>query len=969
MRILIFAGVSIATISFICQIHGQDEYLGAEEVMDKVELKLQSENGGQDSGSDVRRMIDSLVEEADGFTGREAAEKWVSMAMAYFEIPAAKRANLQRMDPPLKMETLMAALPPSSAWDDLAKVTSEIPDKNGSLAKDSLELIVAVLRDSEKERAEAMEGLKQEFAAIHSTDSYSLKYAETYFKRLEEILAPKDEESAIAIFKEKLKAIESPSEDNSYGWNNVEVPQIAGKMDALAAKALILRAVKLKVYYSVEHEPTRRLIAKVMLENPEAIVIPIWELIETVDEIPLFEIFSKKFPADDNWRKGEAESKFASLLLGKLELNKTKDFIKQRWDANEAVDISMNDLGALSNEVQDKLIAFFGELLEENPSLPYWRVYLDLAEKAGVSEEVLEEVGKAAITAENGTTLRIDLERYFLDGLLNAGNVDEGLAYLRGLVAEHRREGSVFNSVGAEAFIDRSLTLVAMAALLEKDDVKDEAFASARLAYEALRKYSESRYHVYKYVPLLLDHGRGPEAEFLVAKELVGLSQPAMRTSTTRTSTMVALAYVYNQVGRHGDVVKLLDDSDMWDLPDLGYANGASFDSKSLLLIAAESLFAVGRVDDAYRILNRVLQSSPNKDGGYELLLKIGREGIVEKLDALYAMNRFQERPLIWKAQFLLDSGELDEAEKTVKAAIAIDPSDGDQGKGDRMRAYAVLAEIMAKKGDAKQADFLRGVVRAIRISETGDDWWAVGMQKRAIEIYEASLKQFSDAYCIQSRLALRYSEAGDFEKAAEHYRRAFELMPESFGRVESHCFGCEGAFSGELAQGIAESVFLKLSEEMPDRAQVFYLLGYLRQQQGRDADAAEQYAKAVQIDPLYINAWKKLGTVADSAGLSAERKDEIQLTLYRLNPRGQNLREVSDLAKLWDTALDVEKTYEMPEAGPVFALEFDKSGRNANNRYDNWEDSEEQKRPRMQLGRNESINGMIGLLESLHRR
>jgi len=119
----------------------------------------------------------------------------------------------------------------------------------------------------------------------------------------------------------------------------------------------------------------------------------------------------------------------------------------------------------------------------------------------------------------------------------------------------------------------------------------------------------------------------------------------------------------------------------------------------------------------------------------------------------------------------------------------------------------------------------------------------------------------------------------------------------------------------------------------------------------------------------LYINAWKKLGTVADSAGLSAERKDEIQLTLYRLNPRGQNLREVSDLAKLWDTALDVEKTYEMPEAGPVFALEFDKSGRNANNRYDNWEDSEEQKRPRMQLGRNESINGMIGLLESLHRR
>ena len=52
----------------------------------------------------------------------------------------------------------------------------------------------------------------------------------------------------------------------------------------------------------------------------------------------------------------------------------------------------------------------------------------------------------------------------------------------------------------------------------------------------------------------------------------------------------------------------------------------------------------------------------------------------------------------------------------------------------------------------------------------------------------------FADAYCIQSRLALRYSELGDYVKAEQHYQRAFELMPDSFGRIESHCFGCEGA-------------------------------------------------------------------------------------------------------------------------------------------------------------------------------
>jgi tetratricopeptide (TPR) repeat protein len=532
-------------------------------------------------------------------------------------------------------------------------------------------------------------------------------------------------------------------------------------------------------------------------------------------------------------------------------------------------------------------------------------------------------------------------------------------------VEEHRQKGAVFNQVGSEAFMDRSLTLIKMADLLEKEDVKEEAFASAKPAYEALRKYSESRYRTSRYVTLLVDHGRGPEAELVVIEELAAMSQPALRANNTRTDMMAALAYIYNQASLHADVVKLLDDSDMWDVRDLADAERVSFDSNPLLLIAAESLHAVGRVDEASLLLDRVLQSYPGEDDAYALLLEIGGEDVVEKLNALHAKNRFQERPLIWKAQFFLNSEKLDEAEETIKSAIAIDPSDGEQGKGDRMRAYAVLADIMAKKGNDKQADFLRGVVRSIRISETGDDWWAVGMQKRAIAIYEASLKEFADAYCIQSRLALRYSEMGDFEKAAEHYRRAFELMPESFGRVESHCFGCEGAFSGDLAQGIAEKVFLQLAVEMPDRAQVFYLLGYLRQQQSREADAAEQYAKAVQIDPLYINAWKNLGEVADEAGLSTERKDEIQFALYRLNPAGGNLRQVSNLAKLWDTALDVEKTYEAPETGPVFALEFDESGPNANRSYHYGSHSREQG-PRTQLAKNETINGVTSVLEGL---
>ena len=70
--------------------------------------------------------------------------------------------------------------------------------------------------------------------------------------------------------------------------------------------------------------------------------------------------------------------------------------------------------------------------------------------------------------------------------------------------------------------------------------------------------------------------------------------------------------------------------------------------------------------------------------------------------------------------------------------------------------------------------------------------------------MWRKALEQFADAYCIQSRLAIRLMEAGRREEAFEHYRRAYELMPSSFGRVESHCFGCESVFQGAAQQTLA---------------------------------------------------------------------------------------------------------------------------------------------------------------------
>ena len=59
-------------------------------------------------------------------------------------------------------------------------------------------------------------------------------------------------------------------------------------------------------------------------------------------------------------------------------------------------------------------------------------------------------------------------------------------------------------------------------------------------------------------------------------------------------------------------------------------------------------------------------------------------------LDELFSRDRFEERPLIWKAKILLEQKKLDDAQRTIEQAIAIDPSDGEQGKGSRMCVFGL---------------------------------------------------------------------------------------------------------------------------------------------------------------------------------------------------------------------------------------------------------------------------------------
>jgi tetratricopeptide (TPR) repeat protein len=170
----------------------------------------------------------------------------------------------------------------------------------------------------------------------------------------------------------------------------------------------------------------------------------------------------------------------------------------------------------------------------------------------------------------------------------------------------------------------------------------------------------------------------------------------------------------------------------------------------------------------------------------------------------------------------------------------------------------------------------------------------------------------------------VQLAELGRHDEAEAHYRRAYELMPGSFGRVESHCFGCERAFEGQRAQSLAEKVFTELAAKTPEKPQVHYLLGYLREEQERHSEALPHFQIAVKLDPDYLNAWQKIEVISEHIRLPAKERDRIIFNILRLDPLQRHasvsFEKVSDLSGLWN-AVETAQKRQPPSPATLYPL------------------------------------------------
>lgn len=949
-------------------VHAQD-YLGANAVLQQVQernAKPGEVSAKSNEQTQLRDDLQAFSQTATNLPPADAARRWLELMDRAVKIQKQSELSYTSGSRPIGADELLKALPPPTAWSELAKAIAARPALKGDaeIRESGLRLLAATLTADAASRNREITNLQAKAKGANVQAAY---FYRNILQQISEATAALSNDPDVI-----LKSLERQlATTGRQGSQNITVPNLvsqvgAEKAESFLRKALVTPNVTINLR---EANETSRLAQKLALELMDQLPAPQWGLVNSLDAVELYEAFDKKFGKETNaapslpgmppdmempmdhfgdYAKSSAQIYY---FLGLISKDRAKDAVA----AAKKINISNNNylLAEPFKQMERAgytaaLDNFLFELLSQDPTLPFWNQYVELAAKAGQTARMVTLVRAAVARDDLSETKKAALQQILFRALLAADELDAGVQEMRRLIASDPPSSSRYGDGESQNAGQLGMILARIGMLVQKPEWTEEGIAAAKKWLAANGDQASSADDAGSVrealARLLFELKQGPEAEAILTDALASATrkdkvQPEYSWENPAQQVLAELAWLYHRAGRENDVLALLEQSPNWGANDLSQlfeaASGENqVDLMSLHMgsaalpvpyLAANSLMAVGRKEEAAKITDELLNRDPGSDRGYELLLALQGTNAILKLDELFARDQYEERPLIWKGHLLKQQGRLEEAEKIIRQAVAIDPSDGEEGRGDRMRVYAELADIREARGDQKEADFYREVVKAIRMSEDADQLYLAGLLKRAVTKYQEALSHFSDAYCIQSRLAIQLSALGMNDAAEEHYRRAFELMPDSFGRVESHCFGCEKAFDGERAQGIAEKVFIKIAAERPDKPQVHYLLGYLREEEERYNEARTNYLNALRLDPAYLNAWVRMQGISANVLMPPTERDELVFNILRLDPLQRHascssFSQVSDLAGLWN-AVAVAESHQPAYATNLLAL------------------------------------------------
>jgi len=945
---------ALLALQLATRVDAQDasKLLDARTVLDQIDNDAPTARPQKSDGAKLVADIQDFRRSAQQLAPEKAASVWFQLLDRTTAIAGPMRADPGSFDlevpTAVGVRSLVAALPPPSAW---AAMRSEAVRRARRTHQDyhtaSVELLAATLLGDRTAVDSYLQTIDSDILALppaaRQMPQRQLAGIRSTLVKLYGTPTQVADDFLEGVGRGTTAALAGT------GYYTVEVPDLVGLVGEPKAAEILAEALTQPVALHVESgDVTRALARRVALENIKTLRQPQWGLADSIDAAPLYEAMVERFPRAPQGQpteerfSGNAEETADTYYLLFLIINRRQQEATKLLESlaeGGTVTIPKPALDALERAHRnDELYTFLGSVLVTHPEVHAWEVYIQQAAYTGHSHEALESLDGALKRKDLPTYLRTDLQARRADALLAMGDTKQALPAYAALLKSppSTSDGAIgqratmavrvagigrvllrpdLESVGL-SFAEQTLALPSEGGerSLDRETLLSSLFAEARKEHketEAQRiALAELRRH---------DANTDTTAR---QYDMVGMSGQW----STRGTALVELVSLYSAAERPTDARALLDKAQGWGAPDLrDLMTQKDSQGVPLSLLAARVLAATGERATAVRIATATIAQFPGYDAAYELEGELDPNAR-EVFAAQFRTDQFEARPLIWNAVLLAKGSHYSEAEQSVRAAIAIDPSDGNEGVSDRMRAYAVLADILEAQGDGKSAAEYRSVVTAIRISERSDELHSLGLYQSAFAGYREALTHFSDAYCIQSRLAVQLSQQGQHEQAAEHYRRAYELMPASFGRVESHCFGCESVFDGPQPQSIAERVFQKLVEKDPRNPRVHYLQGYLLEEQGRYADALPKFRTAVQIDGEYLNAWRHLNQIGTHVHLDAADRDVITLKLLELDPEQKHVNydvsSAGNFTQLWNAIAHARRSHgEEIDQAPLYQL------------------------------------------------
>lgn len=932
------------------------DLLGAETVVaavkkatDTLPSTEQKSESGKIAAEKLLRDIENFKLERNKLSAKEAVGRWMGFYARFQALPsdlvASWRINPQRLarsDSP-SLKSLILALPPPAAWDTLRSRLVEQAAADNTLRNTALEALGHFLTQDRAGVEKVLAKMKADAAMSgNSSSSYALQRFDTYWGQQK--LRMRDEPMASA-FDAYLQVLQGA---RLKGQTTVQVPDLITLSDEKHAEETLLKALAIPgLSLSVPSGgATLDLAKRLVRENAEKLNTPQWALVTSIEDTALYEALSKKFPDAEESEKNLSDffqlnsDEFAPefdndarrnadffYVMGLIAANRVQD-AAQRATKIEPDDFkkrSFNKLWLSFDKVRfaPQLRQFCKNILADRPELPLWQQCGLMIGSPEEAVEFLAIIDKTAQKSDTSPEFHLGLIERKADFLLAMDREEDAITLLRDALKDSSGDAP---SQTKQAAAQTKLKLAARLAVLGNLLARPELVRASQQVFAATFKntdfkqqfdsFYQSSSPFDHFIDALLENGNYPAAEELVQSAMLAALDPpelAMMPSKAPDIRAMALgsgilspylmrlAEIYDRAGRPNDVIALLDQAPWWGTTDL---IGLADRHKKLPTLAAKALHAAGRDDEAVRILKAHLQGHPGDDSAYQILTDLLGPSIIPWLDTLQTQDRFEERPMIWKAVLLKKAGALEQAEATIRQALKIDPTDGEQKADDRGRAYAVLAEILKDRGKMDDAAFFDRVVASIRIAEKGDKLSEAGLLRRSLPLYEEASTNFADAYCVQWRLAERLSAMGKLEEARKHYQIAFERMPEQFGQVARFCFGCEGVFTNQQSTTVAEEVLTRLAKATPDKPQIHYLLGQLRESQGRKLDAYHHFHAAAALDPDYLDALKAIYALRKDVLLSQAETDAIALRLVKLDPLNRhnqiNTEEIADLKKLW---------------------------------------------------------------------